>query len=105
MKSFTITESAQYSNKISGNIVVSDYIRLPLRYGITGFVLLLVVSTLMKLIGYLAGTISTFKFDGNEILLSIIGFIFLFLIRFLANFKVGLGEKVTERKSYPSEAA
>jgi hypothetical protein len=59
----------------------------------------------MKYVGYLAGVINEFNIGANEALLSVMGFVFLFLIRFLANYKASLTEKVVERKTYTSEAA
>jgi hypothetical protein len=105
MKSFTLTESAIYTKTISKDLLFADYIKTPLRYGILGFLLMLLVASLIKYFGFLAGTISTFNIGVNEILLSLIGFVFLFLIRFLANYKAGLFEKAAERKIYTSEAA
>jgi hypothetical protein len=105
MKSFTITESTQYTKKISKDSIFVDYLRTPFRYGIIGFSLILFVALMIKYFGFLAGTLEVFELGMNEILLSLIGFVFLFLIRFLANYKSGLVEKVTERKIYNSEAA
>ncbi len=105
MKSFTITESTAYTKKISGEILLSDYIRIPLRYGMMGLGIMFLLTTSMKYFGYLAGTIDEFSIGTDELMLSTIGFVFLFLIRFLANYKSNLTEKVKERKIYTSEAA
>ena len=105
MESFTITESTLYTKKISKDLIFIDYLKTPFRYGIVGFSLMLFIALMIKYFGFLAGTIEVFKIGINEILLSLIGFVFLFLIRFLANYKSGLVEKVTERKIYNSEAA
>lgn len=105
MKSFTITESALYTKKISKDLILIDYLKTPFRYGIIGFSLMLFIASMVKYFGFVAGTIKVFDIGLNEIFLSLIGFVFLFLIRFLANYKSGLVEKVSERKIYTSEAA
>lgn len=105
MKTFTITESTQYTKKINKDSIFTDYLKTPLRYGIIGFSIMLLVASLIKYFGFLAGTIGVFEIGINEILLSLIGFVFLFLIRFLANYKAGTAEKVSDRKIYTSEAA
>jgi hypothetical protein len=105
MKSFTITESTQYTQKINKDLLFVDYLKTPFQYGVVGFSLMLLVSSLIKYFGFLAGSINVFEIGINEILISLMGFVFLFLIRFLANFKAGLAEKVIERKNYTSEAA
>lgn len=105
MKSFTITESAAYTKKISSDILLSDYIRIPLRYGLIGLAIMFLFTSSMKYFGYIAGAIEEYKIGTDELMLSTIGFVFLFLIRFLVNYKNSITEKVKERTIYTSEAA
>ncbi|QQS35196.1 MAG: hypothetical protein IPM56_13175 [Ignavibacteriales bacterium] len=105
MKNFTITESAIYTKKISGHLLVNDYLRIPLRYGFSGLAIMFSLCSLMKYFGFLAGARAEFSVGTDEVMLSLIGFVILFLIRFLANYRNSITEKVQERKIYTSEAA
>ena len=65
------------------------YFLLPLRSGIGGFIAFFVVLAVSKLLGYFTGSIKTWNIESSDILLSLLGFILLFLIKFLENFKQG----------------
>jgi hypothetical protein len=67
--------------------VIKNYILKPIKAGILGFTSFLVVLILTKLISVIIGTVTSFQLEMDDILLSSIGFILLFLIRFLENFR------------------
>jgi hypothetical protein len=60
---------------------------IPLKAGIGGFALFFSVLLFTKFFAYLIGTQNLFEIDVEDLLLSTIGFILAFLIRFLENFK------------------
>ncbi len=64
-----------------------DYIFYPIRSGILGFVSFFIVLAAAKYLGSLLRTSGSFKIDGVDFLLSLMGFILVFLIKFLENFK------------------
>lgn len=72
------TETSSFINK---------YIFKPITSGGLGFASFLFVLILTKLISVMVGTLSTFIIEFDDLLLSLIGFILLFLIRFLENFR------------------
>lgn len=62
----------------------------PIKSGVFGFLLFFVVLLITKSAGKLIGTVPEVKIDFEDALLSSIGFIMFFLIKFLENFS---GEK------------
>ncbi len=63
-----------------------SYILFPVRSGILGFAAFFIVLTAAKYLGSLLRTSGSFKIDGEDFLLSLMGFILVFLIKFLENF-------------------
>ncbi len=62
------------------------YILFPVRSGILGFISFFVVLSTAKYFGWLLGTTMSFEIDGEDMMLSSMGFILVFLIKFLENF-------------------
>lgn len=63
------------------------FVLLPLRAGLLGFSIFLIILIVTKWISYLIGTNDNLTIDVEDVYLSVIGFILLFLIKFLENFK------------------
>lgn len=62
---------------------IKKYFLLPLKEGLYGFILVLAVILFVKLLSFLLGINESFNFDIMDILLSSVGFFFMFLIYFL----------------------
>ncbi len=69
------------------NELISKFVFSPLKAGIGGFAAFFTILILTKLFAYLMGIQNIFEVDVYDLLLSTIGFILSFLIRFLENFK------------------
>ena len=67
--------------------VTRDYVFIPIKSGIFGFATFFTILVITKLLSYGIGTAEYFLIDAYDVLLSGIGFILVFLIRFLENFK------------------
>ncbi len=63
------------------------YIFYPIRAGLFGFSLFFTTIFLSKYIGYIVKNSSQFIIDINDVILSLLGFILLWLIKLLENFK------------------
>ncbi len=68
---------------------IRDFIFLPVRSGLFGFLAFFAILTAAKFLGYLIGSVSMFKIDIEDVGLSFLGFVLVFLIRILENFKTG----------------
>jgi len=68
-------------------IFTSRYILNPIKNGVLGFIAFLLVLIATKYLSYLIGSQPIFKIDGEDLLLSLIGFVLFFLIRVLENFQ------------------
>ncbi len=66
---------------------IKNYFLLPVRSGLFGFSSFFVVLIISKYLGYLIGSMGVFKVDLEDVTLSLLGFVLVFLIRFLENFK------------------
>ena len=74
-------------NKRKNQSFLWNYILQPFKSGILGFVSFFIVLIAAKYLGYLIGSYDNFQIDFEDALLSILGFVLVFLIRFLENFK------------------
>lgn len=63
--------------------VIKRYIILPFKEGIYGFALVFSVILMVKLLSYVLNINETFELDFMDVLLSLVGFLFMFLIYFL----------------------
>ena len=63
-----------------------EYVALPLLSGLYGYAIFFTTLIAAKWIGSLVGSIPSFKIEVADAEMSILGFFFLFLIRFLKNF-------------------
>ena len=66
---------------------ILNYLLYPILSGILGFVSFFIVLAAAKYLGSLIGTSGSFQIEGEDFLLSLMGFVFVFLIKFLENFK------------------
>ena len=73
--------------------VLQNYFLAPILSGLYGFALFFSTLILAKRLGTLVGSIPQFNINIGDVELSIIGFVFLFLIRFLKNYTPDTTEK------------
>ena len=66
---------------------LQDYVWQPIKSGLFGFAIFFTILLAVKLFSYTIGTYNTFAIEITDIELSSIGFVLLFLIRELENFK------------------
>jgi len=59
----------------------------PVKSGLFGFSIFITILIIVKLFSYLIGSYNYFAIEITDVQLSLIGFVLLFLIRFLENFK------------------
>lgn len=63
------------------------YVLHPLKGGLWGFVIFFVLLLMVKYLGYVIGSQNEFLVDQTDLILSMVGFVLVFLIRLLENFK------------------
>lgn len=66
---------------------IKNYLLQPIKSGLFGFSIFITILLLVKLFSYVIGTYNYLTIEMTDIELSFIGFVLLFLIRFLENFK------------------
>ena len=71
----------------SSHSFMKDYIWAPIRSGLYGFAMFFSILLAEKLFSYIIGTYNIFAVELTDLSLSSIGFVLLFLIRELENFK------------------
>jgi len=67
--------------------VLLTYIYYPIRAGLFGFTLFFTTIFISKYAGYLVKNSREFSVDINDVILSLLGFVLLWLIKFLDNLK------------------
>lgn len=88
MKSVSINGAkTTRQEKLSFIGIVKQFVFNPVKSGLIGFTAFFSILLLTKFFSYLIGTYDEFAVDIDDVFLSIIGFILVFLIRFLENFK------------------
>ena len=88
MKNLAVHESnSAVDKKATGSRLIVNYIINPIKSGIFGFSAFFSILLITKLFSYWIGTYDEFAIDLDDVLLSVIGFILVFLIKFLENFK------------------
>ena len=70
------------------NPILLNYIFYPIRAGLFGFTLFFTTIFISKYIGYIVKNADMFYVDLNDVVLSLLGFVLLWLIKFLENFKL-----------------
>jgi hypothetical protein len=75
------------SNVRKWTFSVKGHFLEPIKSGLFGFAIFITILIIVKLFSYLIGTYDYFSLEITDIQLSLIGFVLLFLIRFLENFK------------------
>ncbi len=80
------SETYNEDSKEKSQSFVSNYFIQPFISGILGFISFFIVLISSKYLGYLVGSTKTFQIDFKDALLSLLGFVLVFLIRFLENF-------------------
>jgi hypothetical protein len=68
--------------------ILNNYVLSPIKSGLLGFAAFFCILLSTKVVSYIIGSYTVFTIDIDDILLSIIGFILVFLIKFLENFRV-----------------
>ena len=66
---------------------VKNHLLEPIKSGLFGFSIFITILIVVKLFSYAIGSYNYFAIEITDIELSFIGFVLLFLIRFLENFK------------------
>ena len=88
MKDILVSETGAKKESIKKrSISIKNYLIEPLKSGLFGFSIFIAILIIVKLFSYAIGTYNYFAIEITDIQLSIIGFVLLFLIRFLENFK------------------
>jgi len=88
MKNIAVDANKQESRikSVNGNLI-SMYVFNPIKSGLFGFAAFFSILLVTKLMSFWIGTYDEFIVDIDDVLLSVIGFILVFLIKFLENFK------------------
>ena len=88
MKNLAVQDSRSVvGKKAIGSKLLVNYVLNPIKSGIFGFSAFFSILLITKLFSYWIGTYNEFTIDLDDVLLSVIGFILVFLIKFLENFK------------------
>jgi len=88
MKDVYISNVGKKQNENSrSHSFANDYIWAPIRSGFYGFTMFFTILLAVKLFSYVIGTYNYFAVELTDLSLSSIGFVLLFLIRELENFK------------------
>ena len=76
---------AETKNKVWN--FLNCFVLKPIGFGILGFIMFLGVLIITKFLGCCVGTIEKFVIETDDLLLSVLGFVLVFLIKFLENFR------------------
>ena len=76
---------AETKNKVWN--FLNCFVLKPIGFGILGFIMFLGVLIITKFLGCCVGTIEKFVIEIDDLLLSVLGFVLVFLIKFLENFR------------------
>lgn len=76
---------AETKNKLWNSLI--SFVIKPLVSGILGFMMFFAVIILTKSLGCCVGTIENFSIESEDFYLSFLGFVLVFLIKFLENFR------------------
>jgi len=68
------------------NPILLSYLFYPIRAGLFGFALFFTTIFISKYIGYVVKSANEFYIDMNDVILSLLGFVLLWLLKFLENF-------------------
>lgn len=72
-------------NKSKVYTYIKKYLLFPIEAGLYGFYLVFTIILLLKLVTYILGFHEAFQFDLMDFLLSLVGFILLFLVDLIKN--------------------
>ena len=101
-----ITMGFRKSNdKTNSFLFLSNYFVMPLRSGLRGFIVSFSFLEIAKLISYLFGSIHQFSLYINDIILPLLGFLLVFMIKFLENFNSEpskINKRLSENRSATS---
>jgi hypothetical protein len=88
MKGYSVnSRRANYTGKTNFLFRLKDYVLGPFMAGLVGFISFYFILIITKFLSYILGTHDSMALEWDDALLSSIGFILVFLIRFLENFK------------------
>ena len=68
------------------NSPIKNFIIKPLFAGLYGYAIFFTVIIVCKATGCYVGTVNQFMIDSDDLLLALIGFVLMFMIRFMGNF-------------------
>ena len=87
MKTYSVDSNKnKYSDKQNLLFTLKDYIISPCIAGLFGFIAFFSILIVTKFLSYMIGTYDNLTINWDDVFLSSIGFILVFLIRFLENF-------------------
>ena len=88
MKNITFI-NARAKDKAIGKFTLSakQHFLEPCKSGLFGFAIFITILIVVKLFSYAIGSYDYFTLEISDVQLSLVGFVLLFLIRFLENFK------------------
>jgi len=86
MKGVISSKLEGLNNRHEPKSILLNYIVYPIRSGVFGFISFFIILTIAKYFGSILGASAPFKIDWEDMLLSLMGFVLVFLIKFLENF-------------------
>jgi hypothetical protein len=88
MKNFTAIKIDGKKRTFQRNTFsAKQYFLEPCKSGLFGFAIFITILIIVKLFSYTIGSYDYFSLEISDVQLSLVGFVLLFLIRFLENFK------------------
>jgi len=87
MKELSANNMIKKKNIKKWSFSYKNFISEPIKSGLFGFSIFITILIIVKLFSYFIGSYNYFAIEITDIELSLIGFVLMFLIRFLENFK------------------
>lgn len=86
MRGVIVTKaSVEKEQRINPNQFLKTYLLRPFTAGILGYLGFFTILIISKYLGYLIGNRITFQLDITDILISLLGFVFIFIIKLKEN--------------------
>ena len=77
-------------NKINFGILFQKYMLVPLSRGFLGYLSFFILLIISKYLGFLIGNRASFQIDYTDFLLSLLGFVFIFVVKLRETTKGGV---------------
>lgn len=87
MENISTTQTASESQDQRNIKYFSSFLFIPLKGGIFGFTAFFGLLSGIKYLSFLAGSQARFSLDISDVMLALLGFVLVFLIKFLKNFE------------------